>query len=76
MRELCARELDRIERRLATGRLSAHEALERAFALGEECAREEMMHAACVAFSHARLERERRWTLEGTDSDPPPLLGR
>jgi hypothetical protein len=66
------RELDRIERHATDGRLALHDALERAYALGAETERLDLMHAACSAYSHARAERERKWTLEGTDSDPPP----
>lgn len=66
------RELDRLERHTKDGRLTITEALERAYALGAECERLELMHAACAAYSEARAARERKWTLEGANSDPPP----
>ena len=68
---IAARELERLARYAGDGRLSVADALERAYALGAECERLDLMHAACAAYSHARGERERRWKLEGTDSVPP-----
>lgn len=65
------RELARILRHTTDGRLTLSEALERAFALGAETERLDLMHAACKAYSHARAERERMWVLEGADSEPP-----
>jgi hypothetical protein len=66
------RELDRLKRHLNDNRLGTEEALERAFALGAEAERLDLMHAACAAYSTARAERERQWALEGADSEPPP----
>jgi hypothetical protein len=63
-----ARELERIARYVEGGRLTLPEALERAYALGAECERLDLMHAACAAYSAARAERERRWALEGAEN--------
>lgn len=71
MNNLARRELERIARHAGDGRLGLGEALERAFALGAECERLDLMHAACAAYSQARADRERQWALEGSDSVPP-----
>lgn len=71
MNPISTRELARLERHVADGRLTVADALERAYHLGAECERLDLMHAACAAYSNARAERERRWALEGADSQPP-----
>lgn len=69
---LWERELARLERYVEGERLPLGEALHRAFALGAEAERLDLMHAACAAYSNARAARERAWVLEGADSTPPP----
>lgn len=57
-RERCLKEIERVVLALEDSRTSARAALEYAFALGEECAREDAMHRACLGFSEARAHRE------------------
>lgn len=57
-RERCVREIERAIGALEAGKVTPREALEFAFALGEECAREDSMHRACMGFSEARAHRE------------------
>jgi hypothetical protein len=58
-RERCVKELSRVEALVANGSVTIAEALAYAFALGEECSREDTMHRACMGFSEARAARER-----------------
>jgi hypothetical protein len=62
-------ELERICRRVEAGTITLVEGLGRAFALGAEFERLDIMHAACEGYSRARAHRE---ALLRGDSWPPP----
>lgn len=64
-RERCTREIARV----IDKHPDARDAIMFAFALGEECAREDIMHRACLEFSEARAARER---LTGLPRCEPP----
>ncbi len=70
-RERCAREIERVVRAVAEGDAEAEEAIRFAFSLGEECAREDIMHSACMGYSEARAQRE-SMMLRGIKSWRPP----
>jgi hypothetical protein len=57
-RERCVKEIVRAIQAVEDGTTPIKIAVEYAFALGEECAREDAMHRACLGFSEARAHRE------------------
>jgi hypothetical protein len=71
VRDRCLKEIDRALAALDDGRITARAALEFAYALGEECAREDFMHRACMGFSEARTHREAMMR-SFLKTDPPP----
>lgn len=57
-RERCVKEIARVAKAVEDKHVALSIALEYVFALGEECAREDAMHRACLGFSETRAHRE------------------